>query len=75
MNTIVTPTDTLEELTEQAVDLAARAMAYGIARLIDAYIPPALADRFAMRIAVVLLREVHASEDAATRAPSSSARH
>ena len=65
METQVQPTDTLGELTEQAVDLAARAMAYGIARLIDAYVPLALADRFAMRIAVVLLREVHAREEAA----------
>lgn len=65
MQSKVPPTDTLTELTEQAVDLAARAMAYGIARLIDAYVPLPLADRFAMRVAVVLLREVHAREDAA----------
>ena len=69
----VAPTDTLTELTEQAVDLAARAMAYGIARLIDSYVPLALADRFAMRVAVVLLREVHAREETALRTPS--ARH
>lgn len=74
MTTMVQPTDTLEELTEQAVDLAARAMAYGIARLIDAYVPGPLADRFAMRIAVVLLREVHRREDSPTRNPPS-ARH
>ena len=73
METKVAPTDTLTELTEQAVDLAARAMAYGIARLIDTYVPLALADRFAMRVAVVLLREIHAREDAAIRTPS--ARH
>jgi hypothetical protein len=69
MDTKVNSTDTLTELTEQAVDLAARAMAYGIARLIDAYVPLALADRFAMRVAVVLLREVHAREQA-TLGPS-----
>ena len=58
------------ELAEQAADLAARAMGCGIARLIEAYIPVRLADRFAMRVAVVLLREVHAHEEAATRSPS-----
>jgi hypothetical protein len=74
MNTNVQPTDTLAELTEQAVDLAARAMAYGIARLIDAYVPLVLADRFAMRIAVVLLREVHARDEATLRSVASSER-
>ena len=71
---IPSETTTLTELTEQAIDLAARAMGYGIARLADAYVPEAFADRFAMRVAVVLLREVHAREDAAARS-SSSPRH
>ena len=63
MNRIGMRDSTLTELTEQAVNLAARAIAYGLARLTDTYIPPPLADRFATRVAVVLLREVGAHDD------------
>lgn len=49
-------------LAEDAAELAARAIGCGLARLIEAYVPPRLANRFAMRLAVVLLREVDANE-------------
>jgi hypothetical protein len=59
----------IAELTEQAADLAARAVGSGLARLIAAYVPARLADRFAMRVAVVLLREVQSHEEAVARPP------
>jgi hypothetical protein len=71
MRTTERSATTLEELTEHAVDLAARAMAYGLARLIEAYVPEALMDRFATRIAVVLIREIPAQKDSSVPAPPS----
>ncbi len=53
----------IAELAEDAAELAARAVGCGLARLIDTYVPARLAGRFAMRVAVVLLREVQAHED------------
>ena len=52
----------IAELAEDAAELAARAVGCGLARLIDRYVPTRLAGRFAMRVAVVLLREVQAPE-------------
>jgi hypothetical protein len=56
----------ITELAEDAAELAARAVGCGLARLIDTYVPP----RFAMRVAVVLLREVRALDAAPAAVPS-----
>jgi hypothetical protein len=61
------------ELADDAAELAARAVGSGLARLIDRYVPPRLASRFAMRVAVVLLREVHALDEGPT--PTSRSTH
>ncbi len=50
---------TIAELADDAAELAARAIGCGLARVIERYVPPRLANRFAMRVAVVLLRELH----------------
>jgi hypothetical protein len=60
----------ITELAEDAAELAARAVGCGLARLIDTYVPPRLAGRFAMRVAVVLLREVRALDAAPAAVPS-----
>jgi len=75
MNTNDYEPTSLSDLTEQAADLAARAVGCGLARLIERYVAPHLADHFVMRVAVVLLREVHAHEPAATTRPPFSTRH
>jgi hypothetical protein len=62
------------ELAEDAAELAARAVGCGLARLIDTYVPPRLASRFAMRVAVVLLREVHALDEGPSSTPPRGAR-
>ena len=56
---------TIRDLVNDASELAARALGYGLARTIEAYVPPRLVGRFAMRVAVALLREVNAREDCA----------
>ena len=53
----------IADLANDAAELAARAVGCGLARLIDLYVPPRLAGRFAMRVAVVLLREVQSRAD------------
>ncbi len=60
----------ITELAEDAAELAARAVGCALARLIDTYVPPRLASRFAMRVAVVLLREVRALDAAPAAVPS-----
>lgn len=54
---------TIADLVNDAAELAARAVGCGLARLIDFYVPPRLAGRFATRVAVVLLREVKSRQD------------
>jgi hypothetical protein len=49
----------ITELTNSAAELAARAVACGLARLIEAYVPPRLAQNFGLRVAIVLLRELN----------------
>jgi hypothetical protein len=71
MNTNDHEPTSLAELAEQATDLAARAAGCALARLIERYVPPRLADRFALRVAVVLLREVHAHDVTVSRTPFS----
>jgi hypothetical protein len=53
---------TISVLTNDAAELAARAVGSGIARLIEAYVPQRLAGRFALRVVMVLIREVRTRE-------------
>jgi hypothetical protein len=59
----------LEELTNNAAELAARALACGLARLIETYVPRRLAHNFALRVAVILLRELNV-RDSGPRSPA-----
>ncbi len=67
-------TMTMAGLADEAADLAARAAGCGLARLIERYVPARLAEHFAMRLAVALLREVRAHDAKAAR-PAPSPRH
>ena len=53
----------ITELTNNAAELAARAVACGLARLIETYVPPRLAHNFALRVAIVLLREMNVRDE------------
>ena len=54
---------TFTDLTNDAAELAARALGCGLARLVEAYVPPRLVRRFAMRVAVALVREANAADE------------
>ncbi len=53
----------ITDLTNSAAELAARAVACGLARLIETYVPPRLAHNFALRVAVILLRELNVRDE------------